>query len=87
MVVARWFFALKLGSWLVPHMVQVLLRPAVYMNPSETNDSAKKTRVRLFDKKDFAEDVQAQKWDRLRIVCKQPWLKDVRALDTYRVSC
>lgn len=48
------------------------------MNASEKDDSSKKTRVRLFDKKDFASDVQAQKWDRVKIVCKQPWLKDVR---------
>ena len=45
------------------------------MNPMESRNDNNKTRVRTFDENEFNKANMMQKWDRVKIVCTQPFNK------------
>lgn len=46
------------------------------MNPAESRDKNNLHRVKIFKSKDhFESDIAKQKWDRIKVVCTQPFNK------------
>ncbi|XP_072704280.1 LOW QUALITY PROTEIN: DNA repair protein XRCC1 [Ciconia boyciana] len=52
---------------------QVLLPTAAFMSPSESRAGAGQRRVRLFGPEALVKGVAGRGWDRLRLVCSQPY--------------
>ncbi|XP_064296391.1 LOW QUALITY PROTEIN: DNA repair protein XRCC1 [Phalacrocorax carbo] len=52
---------------------QVLLPTAAFMSPSESRAGAEPRRVRLFGPEALVKGVAGRGWDRLRLVCSQPY--------------
>ncbi len=43
------------------------------MSPGESDQSTNTNRVRMFTKKDFLNPTAEEKWDRIKLVCSQPF--------------
>merc|ERR1712096_217540 len=56
----------------------VLLNGHSFMTANESRVSDSCTRVKMFDSSKFANDVSNQMWDRIKIVCTQPFNKRVK---------
>lgn len=50
---------------------------STFMNPNESKTSKNPNQVRFFDKKDFDQKACSKQWDRVKIVCSQPFNKHV----------
>jgi len=46
-----------------------------FMNPSESRTSQNPNRVRIFGSDQLSKAVAGQKWDRVKVVCTQPFNK------------
>lgn len=54
---------------------QVLLVASSFMSPKESRDGTNSNRVRMFGSDKFMKGVVDEKWDRVKIVCTQPFNK------------
>ncbi|NXV89228.1 XRCC1 protein, partial [Calonectris borealis] len=52
---------------------QVLLPTAAFMSPNESRAGAEPRRVRFFGPEALVKGVAGRGWDRLRLVCSQPY--------------
>ena len=63
-----------------PHVLlisslQVLLVASAFMSPLESRNGTNRTGVRIFGQDKLNKVTAAQKWDRVKIVCTQPFCK------------
>ena len=56
-------------------LFQVLLVASSFMNPMESRNSSNPTRVRIFSEEKLSKAAIGEKWDRIRVVCTQPFNK------------
>ncbi|XP_035677969.1 DNA repair protein XRCC1-like [Branchiostoma floridae] len=57
---------------------QVLLVASSFMSPGESKQGNNPHRVRMFGSEKMSSSVKDQKWDRVKIVCTQPFNKNVQ---------
>lgn len=57
---------------------KVLLSMCSFMTPMESRQSQNVNKVRMFTKKDFSKPECEEKWDRVKVVCRQPFNKHVQ---------
>ncbi|XP_046463298.1 DNA repair protein XRCC1-like [Daphnia pulex] len=57
---------------------KVLLNSASFMTPQECRNETNLQRVRIFKHQDLNKATQAEKWDRVRVVCTQPFNKQLQ---------
>ncbi|XP_030763796.1 DNA repair protein XRCC1 [Sitophilus oryzae] len=57
---------------------KVLLVMSSFMTPLESRQSQNINKVRMFKQEDFSEPERNEKWDRLKIVCTQPFNRHVQ---------
>ncbi|XP_045611538.2 DNA repair protein XRCC1 [Procambarus clarkii] len=57
---------------------QVLLVASSFMSPIESRNSSDMNRVRMFGPDRLNKNVAGQKWDRLKIICTQPFNKQLQ---------
>lgn len=56
-------------------MSQVLVPSCVFVSPAESRRAEAVERVRSFSAAQLAAGARAQRWDRVRLVCSQPYNK------------
>ncbi|XP_066950840.1 uncharacterized protein [Macrobrachium rosenbergii] len=66
------------SSWPTSQPLVTLLPTVVLMTPAEWRSGKNATTVRMFKQCDFNADAVEEKWDKVRIVCTQPFRKDVQ---------
>ena len=54
---------------------QVLLVTSSFMSPSESRSGSNPTRVRIFGPDKLVRGAAEKRWDRVKIVCSQPYSK------------
>ncbi|OWF35609.1 DNA repair protein XRCC1 [Mizuhopecten yessoensis] len=54
---------------------QVLLVASSFMNPMDSRNNTNRNMVRMFGKEKFSKTAVSEKWDRVKIVCTQPFNK------------
>ncbi|XP_074633138.1 DNA repair protein XRCC1-like [Acropora palmata] len=64
------------SSWSADEHYQVLLVASSFMSPSESKSFTNTNRVRIFGPDKLSKPVAAQKWDRIKLVCTQPFNKN-----------
>lgn len=64
------------SSWSADEQYQVLLVASSFMSPSEGKSFTNTNRVRIFGPDKLSKPVAAQKWDRIKVVCTQPFNKN-----------
>lgn len=64
------------SSWSADEQYQVLLVASSFMSPSESKSFTNTNRVRIFGPDKLSKPVAAQKWDRIKVVCTQPFNKN-----------
>ncbi|XP_074652454.1 DNA repair protein XRCC1-like [Tubulanus polymorphus] len=57
---------------------KVLLVASAFMNPLESRSNQNLNRVRLFEKDKLTQSCLEEKWDRIKIVCSQPFNKNIQ---------
>ena len=55
-----------------------VLAASSFMSPLESRNGQHQTRVRMFGTDKLNRDVAMQKWDRVKVVCTQPFNKRVK---------
>lgn len=66
------------SSWPMGKEFVTLLPSSTFMSPSDCRTGKNRTVVRMFKKEDFDASAVREKWDRIRILCTQPFRKDVQ---------
>ncbi|XP_064081893.1 uncharacterized protein LOC135198254 [Macrobrachium nipponense] len=66
------------SSWPTSQPLVTLLPTVVLMTPAEWRSGKNMTAVRMFKQCDFNAEATEEKWDKVRIVCTQPYRKDVQ---------
>ena len=56
-------------------LMQVLLVASSFMTPLEARNGTNRTAVRMFDSSKMSANMVKEKWDRVKIVCTQPFNK------------
>ncbi|XP_064393030.1 DNA repair protein XRCC1-like isoform X2 [Halichondria panicea] len=69
------FVEVLLGRSSTPDLFEVLVGMSTLMTPIESKQWSNTNRVRMFGKEKLAKPVAEQKWDRVKIVCTQPFNK------------
>lgn len=76
------FLAARRRHWTPPALVllrcsffQVLLVTSSFMSPSESRSGANPNRVRIFGPDKLVRAAAEKRWDRVKIVCSQPYSK------------
>lgn len=64
------------SSWSADEQYQVLLVASSFMSPSESKSFTNTNRVRIFGPDKLSKPVATQKWDRIKVVCTQPFNKN-----------
>lgn len=64
------------SSWSSEEQYQVLLVASSFMSPAESKSFTNTNRVRMFGPDKLSKPVAAQKWDRIKLVCTQPFNKN-----------
>ncbi|CAH3032814.1 unnamed protein product [Porites evermanni] len=64
------------SSWSSNEQYQVLLVASSFMSPAESKSFTNINRVRMFGPDKLSKPVAAQKWDRIKLVCTQPFNKN-----------
>lgn len=64
---------------------QVLLVTSSFMSPTESRNGTNTSRVRFFGPNQLQKSTAQEKWDRVKIVCSQPYSK-VRAAESLKKS-
>lgn len=62
-------------SFTVPSPSQVLLVTSSFMSPSESRSGSNPNRVRMFGPDKLVRAAAEKRWDRVRVVCSQPYSK------------
>lgn len=57
---------------------KVLLNSASFMSPIESRNETNLQRVRMFRLQDLNKVTLTEKWDRIRVVCTQPFNKQLK---------
>lgn len=57
------------------NLLQVLLVASTFMTPLEARNNTNRNSVRMFDTSKLSSTTAKQKWDRVKIVCTQPFNK------------
>lgn len=57
---------------------RTILPSASFMTPAESDQGINPNRVRMFSEDDFVEEIASEKWDRLKVVCSQPYNRRVQ---------
>lgn len=57
---------------------QVVLVSSSFMNPAESRTSQNLNRVRIFSEETLSKAVANQKWDRVKVICTQPFAKGLQ---------
>uniref|UniRef100_A0A4X2KQB4 DNA repair protein XRCC1 n=1 Tax=Vombatus ursinus TaxID=29139 RepID=A0A4X2KQB4_VOMUR len=65
---------------------EVLLVTSSFMSPSESRSGTNSNRVRLFAADKLVRATADKRWDRIKIVCSQPYAKKVTKLGAFRVK-
>lgn len=55
---------------------QVLLPSSSFMSPAEAKTRSAQNRVRIFKADRLARSLVEEKWDRIRVVCSQPFMRN-----------
>lgn len=66
------------SDWPQDREYLTILPTVSFMNPVECRTTTNPTKTRKFDNEDFSEDVCQKKWDRIKVICRQPFRKDVQ---------
>ncbi|XP_064613339.1 LOW QUALITY PROTEIN: uncharacterized protein LOC135477115 [Liolophura sinensis] len=66
------------SSWAQGIPYKTMVATANLMSPVDCRNSNAFIKTRMFNASDFMEDVRTQEWDRIRIICRQPFRKDVQ---------
>ncbi|XP_066287809.1 uncharacterized protein [Branchiostoma lanceolatum] len=66
------------SSWTRSREYVTLLPATMFMNPMESKAGKNKMVVRMFNESLFSEEGRSEVWDRVRIVCRQPFRKDLQ---------
>lgn len=66
------------SSWSSDEQFQVLLVASSFMSPAESKSFTSTNRVRMFGVDKLSKPVATQKWDRVKLVCTQPFNKNER---------
>ncbi|XP_069136105.1 uncharacterized protein [Argopecten irradians] len=66
------------SDWPIGHEYQTLLHTASIMSPADCRENNNTVRTRMFGKDHLNEATAKETWDRVRIICRQPWRKDVQ---------
>lgn len=61
-----------------PDDFQVLLVMSSFMTPMDARSETNKNRVRMFSQKELSDSVRQEKWDRIKVVCTQPFNKHLQ---------
>ena len=56
-------------------LLQVLLVASAFMSPLEARNNTNRNSVRMFSGDKLSKTVTGEKWDRVKIVCTQPFNK------------
>ncbi len=57
------------------YVIQVMLVASSFMTPLESRNGSNRNSVRMFGTDKLTKTVSGQKWDRVKIVCTQPFCK------------
>ncbi|XP_076066618.1 DNA repair protein XRCC1-like [Oratosquilla oratoria] len=57
---------------------EVLLVASSFMSPQEARNASNLSRVRMFGSEKLNKNVTSQKWDRIKVVCTQPFNKNIQ---------
>ncbi|XP_076785616.1 DNA repair protein XRCC1 isoform X4 [Arvicanthis niloticus] len=68
--------AAKAGEKTISVVLQVLLVTSSFMSPSESRSGSNPNRVRIFGPDKLVRAAAEKRWDRVKIVCSQPYSKD-----------
>ncbi|XP_059759543.1 DNA repair protein XRCC1 isoform X2 [Balaenoptera ricei] len=68
--------AAKAGEKTISVVLQVLLVTSSFMSPSESRSGSNSNRVRIFGPDKLVRAAAEKRWDRVKIVCSQPYSKD-----------
>ncbi|KAI2591448.1 X-ray repair cross complementing 1, partial [Homo sapiens] len=68
--------AAKAGEKTISVVLQVLLVTSSFMSPSESRSGSNPNRVRMFGPDKLVRAAAEKRWDRVKIVCSQPYSKD-----------
>lgn len=66
------------SSWSSDEQFQVLLVASSFMSPAESKSFTNTNRVRMFGVDKLSKPIATQKWDRIKLVCTQPFNKNER---------
>ncbi|MFT7800502.1 D(2) dopamine receptor A-like [Arapaima gigas] len=65
---------------------EVLLVTSSFMSPSESRNGTNTNRVRFFGPNQLVKATAEEKWDRVKIICTQPYNKKLTKLGQFRVK-
>ncbi|XP_016047946.1 DNA repair protein XRCC1 isoform X2 [Erinaceus europaeus] len=68
--------AAKAGEKTISVVLQVLLVTSSFMSPSESRSNSNPNRVRIFGPDKLVRAAAEKRWDRIKVVCSQPYSKD-----------
>ena len=68
-------------------LAQVLIGASSFMSPLESRSNTSPNRVRMFNKDKLITKVAQQSWDRVKVVCTQPFNKVSTCLGTFIQLC
>ncbi|XP_043454644.1 DNA repair protein XRCC1 isoform X2 [Prionailurus bengalensis] len=68
--------AAKAGEKTISVVLQVLLVTSSFMSPSESRSGSNPNRVRIFGPDKLVRAAAEKRWDRVKVVCSQPYSKD-----------
>ncbi|XP_019617369.1 PREDICTED: uncharacterized protein LOC109464737 [Branchiostoma belcheri] len=66
------------SSWPRSREYVTLLPATMFMNPMESKAGKNKMVVRMFNESLLSEEGRSEMWDRVRIICRQPFRKDLQ---------
>ncbi|XP_046379198.2 uncharacterized protein LOC124151013 isoform X1 [Haliotis rufescens] len=71
---------IKVGNsdWPQNRLYRTLVPTSSLMTPVECKMGQGSVKTRMFSAENFAPEVAAQKWDRIQVICRQPYRKDVQ---------
>lgn len=69
------FVEVMVGRSTNPDEYQVLLVSSTFMSPADSKSWTNTNRVRMFGKDKLCKSIAEQKWDRVKVVCTQPYNK------------
>lgn len=66
---------MKLTKYFKKNCFQVILVASSFMTPLESRNGTNRNTVRMFGVEKLSNAVSSEKWDRVKIVCTQPFNK------------